>query len=261
MALLTAALYAEVLVKLFREYLAGGTLSYAFPVILLAVFFFYQSRKDLVLQVAAPQSSGLWLIALACLAFLAGTLAAELFLTRISLVLLLAGFSWTFWGLPRTRVLLLPLLLLATAIPLPAIIYNALAGPVQVLLSRISSALAQILGLYLYSDGTSINVPKLSFPVGEMCAGLRALPSLWVVALLLFASRRIGPRLIALVVVSCFTMAAILGRILGTAALADRNPDLARAFFQFTSAWAVFLSGVILLGILLRLVLRGERKA
>jgi exosortase len=201
------------------------------------------------------------LIALACLVFLAGTLAAELFLTRISLLLLLAGFSWTFWGLPRTRVLLLPLLLLATAIPLPAIIYNALAGPVQVLLSRISSALAQMLGLYLYSDGTSINVPNLSFPVGEMCAGLRALPSLWAVALFLFASRRVGPRLIALAVVSCFTLAAILGRVLGTAALADRNLDLARAFYQLTSPWAVFLSGVILLWTMLWLAFRGERTA
>lgn len=38
---------------------------------------------------------------------------------QISLVLLLAGLVWTFWGFARLRTLAFPFLLLATMVPLP----------------------------------------------------------------------------------------------------------------------------------------------
>src|SRR5262245_6413315 len=58
---------------------------------------------------------------------LAGHLAAEFFLARISIVPLLVGLARTFWGKRRLRVLAFPLCWLATMAPLPAIVYNAIA--------------------------------------------------------------------------------------------------------------------------------------
>ena len=68
-------------------------------------------------------------VVLALLALWAGTAGAELFMQRISLVLLLAGTVVYFWGFPLLRLLLVPLGLLLLAIPIPAIIFNKVAFP------------------------------------------------------------------------------------------------------------------------------------
>lgn len=246
-ASLTAILYSSAMAKLGGEYTSSHTFSYVFPVILLVCGLFYQRRKALFAIPRAPQNTGLWLIALASLAFLAGTLAAELFVTRLSLLLLAAGFSWTFWGFARTRLLLPLLALLASALPWPAILYNAVANPIENLLAKAATALAQPLGVNLYSDGSSIVMPNLSLTLADLCDALRCLPPLLIAGWLLTASRPVRLRLAALALASFYLFAAIGARILATAALADGNPDRARDFYAALAPWAVFLPGLALL--------------
>ena len=75
----------------------------------------------------ARMAEVLFLIAGACVLYALGRLGSEFFLQRISSVALLAGFVWTFWGTHRLRHLSFPLLLLATMVPLPTVVYNALS--------------------------------------------------------------------------------------------------------------------------------------
>src|SRR6185369_737533 len=103
---------------------------------------------------------GLWLIFVACFLFLTGKMAAEFFLSRISFVVLLAGMVWTFGGLRRLRSVAFPLILLATMVPPPGIVYNAAAAPLQLFASRISTDLAQSLGVSIYRDGNIIHLAQ-----------------------------------------------------------------------------------------------------
>lgn len=58
-------------------------------------------RRNVTLAIpAVPDGRGTLATALACLVFLAGNIASEFFLMRISFVILLVGLIWTFWGLP-----------------------------------------------------------------------------------------------------------------------------------------------------------------
>ena len=80
-------------------------------------------RRDITLALPqTPDLRGLWLVAAGCFIFLTGGLAAEFFLSRISLVMLLAGLTWTFWGVPRLKTLAFPFVILATMGPPPAIV-------------------------------------------------------------------------------------------------------------------------------------------
>ena len=72
----------------------------------------------------------------ALLALWAGTAGAELFVQRTSLILLLASVVVYFWGFRMLRAVAVPLFLLALAIPIPAIVFNKVAFPLQLFASR-----------------------------------------------------------------------------------------------------------------------------
>ena len=66
----------------------------------------------------------------------AGVLGSELFLTRISMLGVLAGTVLFLFGWQRLRVMPFPLAFLLLMMPMPAIIFNQIAFPLQLLASR-----------------------------------------------------------------------------------------------------------------------------
>src|SRR5207248_354562 len=125
------------------------------------------------------------LTALACCMFVMGKLASEFFMMRLSFVVLLAGLIWTFWGSQRLRTLTFPLLLLATMVPLPVMVYNSLAAPLQLFASDVATRIAQTLGISVFRDGNIIQLASGSLGVAEACSGLNSLSALVVGSLLL----------------------------------------------------------------------------
>src|SRR6516164_395622 len=126
---LIVLLYSAIIPDLVSDWWTQPALSYGLLIPPLALYI-AGLRRDITFSILAERSwSGCWLVAFACLVFLAGSLSAEFFLSRISLVLLIAGLVWTFWGIGRLRTLAFPFLLLATMVPLPQLVYNALASP------------------------------------------------------------------------------------------------------------------------------------
>ena len=65
-------------------------------------------------------------------------------------------------------------------VPLPAIVFNALSGPLQLFASNVATALAQGLGVAVYRDGNIINLANISLGVDEACSGLNSLSSMMV---------------------------------------------------------------------------------
>ena len=69
--------------------------------------------------------------AIALLMLLAGVVGAELFTQRISMVLMLAGVAVYFLGRRILNFLAVPFVLLLLAIPVPQIVFNRIALPLQ----------------------------------------------------------------------------------------------------------------------------------
>jgi exosortase len=254
--ILIVALYARILVDFDKQHnltdasLVGSWLhepgaSHGLLIPPLALYLAWMRRKFTLDQPAKPDNRGLWLLGIACLIYLVGRLGAELFLSRFSLLVLLAGLTWTFWGMARLRTLLFPFLLLITMIPLPALLYNRLAVPLQLMASQVSTAIAQTMGVSLYRDGNIITLAHVSLGVAEACSGLHSLAALMVGSLLLgflYCSQTL-PRTVLFLLSVPIAIGVNVLRVTGTALLADYQPELAMGFYHSFSSWLIFLVG------------------
>ncbi|MBV8847300.1 MAG: archaeosortase/exosortase family protein, partial [Bryobacterales bacterium] len=128
-AVLIAVIYGRTLAGLFDDWWNQPSFSQGILLPPLALYFAWLDRRPLLAIRAQPSLRGLWLVAAGSLTFLAGKLAAEFFLQRFSLILVLAGLIWAYGGRDRLKRLMFPLILLATMIPLPAIFYNTATAP------------------------------------------------------------------------------------------------------------------------------------
>ena len=242
---LIAALYVTVIADLANDWWTDDSYSYGMLIPPTALYIAYL-RRHITFSVPARQDlKGLWLVGMACLLFLVGGLAGEFFLSRISFVLLLAGLTWTLWGFDRLKTLAFPFVLLGTMVPLPVIVYNAAAAPLQLFASSMATDLAQALGVSIYRDGNVIHLATTSLGVEEACSGLHSLSALVVASLLLgFLERAtiLGRVLLFLLSVP-LAIAVNVVRVTGTALLADYQPELAMGFYHSFSGWLVFVLG------------------
>jgi exosortase len=256
-------LYADVLADLASEWWNYPEASYGMLVPPMALYIAYLQRKTTLALPARSTVRGLWLVAFGCLVLLSGKLAGEFFLARISFVFVLAGLTWTFWGGLRLRTLAFPFVLLATMVPLPVLVYNALAAPLQLLASRIATDLAQILGVSIYRDGNIIHLATISLGVEEACSGLHSLPALMVGALLLgfLANATMLGRMLLLVASIPLAIAVNILRVTGTAILADHHPEFAEGFYHSFQGWLVFVMGFGALWLVGKVFFKWTRRA
>jgi exosortase len=254
----TGLLYWRVLLDMAVDWWTEPALSHGLLLPPLAAYVAWLRRDVLLVQPARRDWRGVALTAAACTMLLLGHLAAEFFLMRFSFVVLLAGLLLTFWGAPRVRVLAMPLLLLAAMVPLPALVYNRLAAPLQLLASDVATRVAQWLGVSVYRDGNLIHLAGATLGVAEACSGLHSLSALVAGSILLgyVVCTRTAPR-VALVLLSApLAILVNIVRVAGTAVAADFDHRAAMGFYHSFSGWLVFAAGFALLYLSARLLQR-----
>jgi exosortase len=251
-AALVVILYAGTLVSLVNDWWNDPGASYGFLVPPIALYLAYVRRAELRQIPARLDSRGLIAIAAGCSVFLIGLLGAEYFVTRFSLIILLVGFCWTFWGLPRTRKLAFSFILLATSIPLPSIIYNRIAVPLQTAAAEMAARTIHAIGGSVYRDGNILQLPHTTLGVAEACSGLHSLASLVVASLILglTETRSVFMRIVLVALSIPLAIAVNILRVTGTAILADHNPEFADGFYHGFSGRLVFVAGFGLLWLL-----------
>jgi exosortase len=258
---LVGVLYAGVIPDLASDWWNESASSYGMLVPPIALYIAYLRREITFAIPAQPDLRGLGLISLACLVFLVGKLAGEFFLARVSIVLLLAGLAWTFWGFARFKTLFFPLVLLGTMVPLPAIVYNAVAAPLQLFASSVATDLAQTLGVSIYRDGNVIHLANTSLGVAEACSGLQSLPAMVVASLLLgfLEDAPVLGRILLFMLSIPLAIAVNVLRVTGTALLADYRLEFALGFYHMFSGWLVFVLGFGTLWLIGKLLFRWTR--
>lgn len=246
---LILVLYAAVLADLAHDWWIDPSLSQGLLIPPLALYVAWTRRELTLKYPVAPDSRGLWMTVFACVVYLLGKLSAEFFLPRMSFVILLAGMIWTFWGRERLRTLAFPLVLLATMVPLPTIFYNAIAAPLQLFASDVSTSLAQMLGVAVFRDGNVIHLASTSLGVEEACSGLNSLSALMVASLLIgyLVCPRTSVRVLLFALSVPLSIAVNILRITGTAVIADYHEEFALGFYHSFTGWLVFIGGFAML--------------
>ena len=236
--------YWRMLSSLVQQWASDDNYSHGFFVVPLALYFAWERRRALATAVARPSAGGAALIALSLALWLAGTFGAELFLTRISLIGVVAGTIWFLWGQEHLRILAFPILFLFLMIPLPAIIFNQIAFPLQLFASQVGEQVISAAGIPVLRDGNILRLPSRTLEVAEACSGIRSLVSLIMLAVVLgyFTERRTGPRILIALSAVPIAILANAARVAGTGIAAEWvSPRAADGFFHTFSGWLVFI--------------------
>jgi len=267
--------YAAVLAKLSRDWWTDENYSHGLLVPFIIGFILWQQRDKFATEPARPSVLlGGLAVAFALFALWTGVAGAELYTQRMSLVLLVAGTVVYFGGLGFLRLILVPLALLILAIPIPAIIFNKIAFPLQLFASRCAVWSMSMVGIPVLRQGNVIELKPLNsfdtkkLEVVEACSGIRSLMTLVTLAVVFayFTHPRSddsnGPRgrfgwlrsygfwRSAILVLSAVPIAILTNasRVSGTGILSHYyGTGVADGFFHSFSGWAIYIVAFLLL--------------
>ena len=185
--LLIAWLYAPTLARLFLQWVGPSrdpNFEHGIFVPLFALFVLWQNRKKLAAIASAPSWVGLPLVVLSLLMLVLGTLGAELFFARASLLILLAGLVILFQGWTFFRAVLFPWAFLILMIPIPNLILQQITFPLQLLASKLATVLLELAGVPVLRQGNVIGLASMPLDVAEACSGIRSLLTLVTLAII-----------------------------------------------------------------------------
>jgi exosortase len=250
LSVLLAWLYFGILLQLVRHWWSDPSFSHGFFVPIFSLFVIWQERKRLAVLPRQPSSWGIVIIVFGLCVLVIGVLGAELFLSRSSLLIVLAGLVIYFLGWPMFRAVLFPWAFLVLMIPIPAIIFNQITFPLQLFASKVAAITLPLLGVPVLREGNIINLPAMPLEVAEACSGIRSLMSLTTLAIIYgyLAETRMWVR-IALAAASIpIAVAANSLRIVGTGLLVQYwDPSEAEGFFHSFSGWLIFVVSLFML--------------
>jgi exosortase len=250
---LLVGLYAGILRDLAWQWWDDPNYAHGFLVPLFSGLLIWLRRR----QLRALPATGSWIgipVLLAGIgALLLGAVGAENFLSRSSLIVVLAGLVLFHLGWESFRLVAFPLLFLFFMVPLPATLFYAVAFPLQTLAARNAAWTLDVLGVPVLLDGNVIHLTKQSLGVAEACSGIRSLISLFSVAVAFAALTLPGILGMAVFVAAVIpiTILANAGRVVVTGLIGQWfGVEYAQGFFHTFSSWLVFIfASVCLLGI------------
>jgi exosortase len=188
-AVALAFVYFTVLQKLGGDWWNDENYSHGLLIPFVIGYILWLERKRL--SEAGTRPAALWgAIGVGSSLFLlwVGTAGAELFAQRISLLIMLASVAIYFWGFHLLRLIAVPLSLFILSIPIPQIIFNRIAFPLQLFASRCAVAAMSFFSIPVLRQGNIIELMPLGasepkrLAVVEACSGIRSLMTLVTLA-------------------------------------------------------------------------------
>jgi len=211
---------------------------------------------------AQPQriAGGMLLVAGIGLRYLSG-LAAELFTMRISMLLAALGILLFFRGARQAVHWWLPIVLVGLSIPIPAVLTNTLALPLQLKASSWGATLLAARHVPVELSGNIIRLPGRDLFVTEACSGLRSLTALLSLGVLvggLWLRHPISRVLLILLALPVAMMVNAVRVFLTGFLVYFVDPSLGEGFMHLSEGWLLFVVAFLILGSFTWLVSRTE---
>ena len=243
-------LYASIFKNLILQWWNDPDYSHGFFVPLFSGFILWRERERWMKIDIEPSNFGLLVILAGVGLLFVGSLGAELFTSRFSLLVLLAGIVFYLAGWELLRAIAFPLAFLIFMIPLPAIIYNQITFPLQMIASRFAAFWLELVQVPVLRDGNVLILSNYSLEVVEACSGIRSLISLISLAVIYgyFVEPRRWVRYLLVVLMVPIAIFSNAIRITGAGIMAHRYGAAgAEGFLHEFSGWLIFVIALVLL--------------
>lgn len=175
---LLAAIYLPTLLDLISDWWNDSNYSHGFLIPVVSGYLLWKKREDLRQLPVAANSRGLAVVFLGMLMFVAANGGAEYFTLRVSMVVTLVGLVYYLFGSGLLRKSWFEFFFLLFMIPIPYVIYFAATFPMQLLASKITAGVLNLIGMGVVRQGNIIHIQGYSLEVAEACSGMRSLVSL-----------------------------------------------------------------------------------
>ena len=243
-------LYRDVFYGLGSDWYNDPDYSHGFLVPFFSAYFIWERWDDLKKKKISPSLLGpvALCFGLACLVI--GLVGAELYVQRFSLIIVLAGLVLLILGWRYLWILSFPIGFLIFMIPLPAIVVNTIAFPLQLFAAETATFCLFSLGIPVLREGNLIMLASTTLEVAEACSGLRSLLSLLALGTVYgyFSQDAVWKRWVLVILSIPIAIVANAFRVSGTGILAHYfGVEAAEGFYHTFEGWIVFVVAFVLL--------------
>ncbi len=248
--MLLGALYGAILVRMGVQWYDDPDYSHGFLIPFMSGYFVWERREKLRALSHIPNVWGIGLLGLGLLMLVIGSLGAELYLQRSSLIVVLAGLVLLLRGRESLRVLAFPIAFLFFMIPLPAIVVNTVAFPLQLFAAQTATFCLYNFGIPVLREGNVILLAGTTLEVAEACSGIRSLQALLALGTVYgyFSQRVMWKRWVLVLLSIPIAIVANAFRVTGTGVMANYwGVEAAEGFYHTFQGWLIFVVAFVLL--------------
>jgi exosortase len=253
-------LFWEPMITLVRDW--WNDAESAHGLLLFPIALYLAWRAGLVAKPRPQPALGLLLLVAATLLRCLSGMAAELFTMRASLIGAVAALVVFAFGWRQLSRWWLSFALICLSVPIPAVLLNTLALPLQLKASALGASLLHTRHVPVLLEGNVLRLPDRTLFVTEACSGLRSLTALIALGLLIGGMwlRTTWSRVAVLLVAIPVAMLVNSLRVFVTGFLVYYvDPALATGFTHYTEGWVLFIVAFALLGSLTWVLSRAEQ--
>jgi exosortase len=250
-SVLLAVCYAPVLYRLVIQWANDEDMGHGFFVPVIAGFIAWQKRDQIAGKLPRPNWWGLAIMLWAGMQLYLGTLGAELFTARTSLVISIIGAVLLMGGKEYLRIFSFPLFLLFFMVPIPTVVYNQLTFPLQIKASEAAEAAISLLQIPIIREGNILELASQKLNVVEACSGIRSLLTLSFLSLVYgyFCEKRGWIRIVLFFSTVPIAIVANAGRVTISGIIAQFKPELAAGLFHEAQGWVIFMVAFAILAV------------
>lgn len=255
---LLAAAYAIIFPEMLAQWNDDPNYSHGLLVPFISAWFLWQRKDELKTALVAPSNAGLPVLLFGLFMLVVGIAGTEYFTMRSSFIVVIAGIVLYWFGWQVLKVAALPIGYLLFMVPLPYIVYDAIAFPMKLLVTKYSVHVLQLMGVVVLREGNILLFPNITLEVVDACSGLRSLMSLLALGVAFAFMSQKHARKRTLIIFAAIPIAIVTNmlRVIGTGYLAQHyGGAVAEGFFHDFAGFAVFALAMFLLiafGALLR---------
>lgn len=171
-------LYFPFIKTMINDWDTNANYSHGYLIPFISVWLLYSLKDEIGKIKPQPSYWGLPIIIIACLQLIVAKIGMEYFLQRTSIIILFFGISLFLYGKDITRKISIPIIYLIFMIPIPVIIWNKIAFPLQLFASYLTEYVIKLAGMPILREGNVLTLSTITLEVVDACSGIRSLTTM-----------------------------------------------------------------------------------